>query len=430
MRRSISPSIIKTRERFFQTITPNPGSVVASPVLAAYDPEPDYFFPWYRDSAVVMDALRLAQDVVPEAPGLFADFLRFSLDLQRLDGRTCPPPRAEPAFAKFLRRDLDKAHGAAIGAETRVNPDGTLDISNWPRPQHDGPALRALAILNWDVPGDAAAALLTTDLRFVLGHARRPCFGVWEEERGLHYYVLLVSAAALARGAGWLESQGDTALAALCRDEADYLFAALEKWRLPDLGFIRAHILDQRRAEKEMDVSVILAANHAGIAPNEKLKTTLGKLDALFGALYPVNRGRSAPALGRYAGDTYYGGGAWYSATLAAAEFCYRGGEADRGDAYLQTVRAFTPASGDLSKQFDRTTARRLRPGIWLGVMPLFSRLRLRVARPADKCQHPKRQYREEGEEAKQRPPGTETNSLQRQARRNGGDQFQGQSQI
>lgn len=356
MRRSISPAIVKTRERFFQTITPKPGSVVASPVLAAYDPEPDYFFHWYRDSAVVMDALRLVRDVVPEAPGLFADFLRFSLDLQRLDGRLCPPPRAEPDFAKFLRRDLDQAHGAAIGAETRVNPDGTLDITDWPRPQHDGPALRALAILNWGVPGDDAAALLTSDLRFVLGHARLPCFGVWEEEKGLHYYVLLVSAAALARGARWLGCQGEPALAALCQDEADILFAALEEWWLEEPGFIRAHILGQRRAEKELDVSVILAANYAGIAPDEKLNATLTKLDVLFGALYPINRGRSAPALGRYGDDTYYGGGAWYAATLAAAEFCYRAGEVRRGDAYMQTVRAFTPESGDLSEQFDRAT--------------------------------------------------------------------------
>ena len=106
MRKSISPAITKTREHFFQTIVPKPGSVVASPVLAAYDPEPDYFFHWFRDSAVVMDALRLAPDVVPEGPGLFADFLRFSLNLQRLDGRDHSrfawPPRT-PRGKSFLR---------------------------------------------------------------------------------------------------------------------------------------------------------------------------------------------------------------------------------------------------------------------------------------------------------------------------------------
>jgi glucoamylase len=65
----------------------------------------------------------------------------------------------------------------------------------------------------------------------------------------------------------------------------------------------------------------------------------------------------------------YYSGGAYYFSTLAAAEFCFRaavtrhGSEKgidssyrDRGDAYLATVRAFTPPSGDMSEQFDQKT--------------------------------------------------------------------------
>ncbi|HEV7960570.1 MAG TPA: glycoside hydrolase family 15 protein, partial [Rhizomicrobium sp.] len=60
MLKSISPvGIVKERQHFGQIIVPKPGSVVASPVLAAYDPDPDYFFHWYRDSALVIDALRL-----------------------------------------------------------------------------------------------------------------------------------------------------------------------------------------------------------------------------------------------------------------------------------------------------------------------------------------------------------------------------------
>ena len=356
MRQSIAPRIAKIRPGFFQAITPVRGSVVASPVPASYDPEPDYFFHWFRDSAVVMDALRLAPDVVPDAPVLFTDFLRFSLDLQKLDGRHHAPLKAEPEFVKYLRRDMDQAHGAAIAAETRVNPDGTLDVSDWPRPQHDGPALRALTILNWGVPGADAARLLKSDLVFVLSHARLSCFGVWEEERGLHYYTQAVSAAALTRGAAWLAGRGESAAASLCGDVGEELFEALAGWWLPEEGYIRAHILDERRPEKELDVSVILAANHGGMAPNEHLKATLEKLDALFGALYPINRDRTAPALGRYAEDKYYGGGPWYAATLAAAEYCYRAGDVARGDAYLETVRAFTPDGGDLSEQFDRAT--------------------------------------------------------------------------
>jgi glucoamylase len=355
MRQAISPATVKNRPHFFQTIIPRPGAVVASPVLASYDPEPDYFFHWYRDSAVVMEALFLVQDEIPDAAHLFADFVRFSSGLATLDGRKAPPLRAQPDFVQFLRHNIADAYGAAIPGETRVNPDGTLDVSDWPRPQYDGPALRALVLLRWGVP-DHAAALLRDDLAFVLHHTSRPCFGPWEEEDGLHYYVLRVCAAALEKGAAWLAARGEQDFAVRCRAEAQTLLQGLEDWWLPDLGFIRAHILNTRRAEKELDVSVILAANHAGAAPDEKLKATLAKLDLLFSDLYPINQGRAAPALGRYGDDAYYGGGAWYAATLAAAEFCYRAGDAARGDAYLETVREFTPDSGDMSEQFDRNT--------------------------------------------------------------------------
>jgi glucoamylase len=72
--------------------------------------------------------------------------------------------------------------------------------------------------------------------------------------------------------------------------------------------------------------------------------------------------------MGRYEGDVYFSGGAYYFSTLGAAEFCFLAagaharGSAEReawiahGDAFLETVRAFTPASGDLSEQFDQRT--------------------------------------------------------------------------
>ena len=72
--------------------------------------------------------------------------------------------------------------------------------------------------------------------------------------------------------------------------------------------------------------------------------------------------------MGRYEGDVYYSGGAYYFSTLGAAEFCFLAAAAHapggderrkwiaRGDGFLETVRAFTPASGDLSEQFDQRT--------------------------------------------------------------------------
>src|SRR3546814_16110835 len=99
------------------------------------------------------------------------------------------------------------------------------------------------------------------------------------------------------------------------------------------------------------------------------MQATLTRLENLFDTDYAINRGRPegrGPALGRYHGDVYYSGGAYYFSTLGAAEFCYRAAQVGidahdwiaRGDAYLETVRAYTPASGELSAQFDQHDGR------------------------------------------------------------------------
>jgi glucoamylase len=389
---SVSPvGLVKQRPGFGQSVGAKPGSVVASPVLAAYDPDPDYFFHWYRDSAVVIDALRLLFEEGSAGAGALAqlaDFVRFSLSLQHLDGRALVAAsdwrgRVAPDFTKFLRSDADLAcvHGDAVAAETRVNPDGTLDISSWPRPQNDGPALRALTLLRWEPSARsdrelsaALAALLRADLAYTRKHWGEACFDLWEEEKGLHYYTLCVAAAALEGGAGWLQEHGEAREARAARSDCEAIRGRLDGYWLQDRGFYKSRVLESgQRSAKELDIAVILAALHgpSSAIPHSvhdpRMHATLARLEALFDAEYPINRERPsacAPAMGRYAGDKYYSGGAYYFSTLAAAEFCFRASvgpstENDlirRGDAFLETVRRFTPPSGDLSEQFDQST--------------------------------------------------------------------------
>lgn len=400
MLESISPvHIVKTRPGFGQIIRPEQGSVVASPVLADWDPEPDYFFHWYRDSALVMDALRLLVNTGsagPEARAHFRDFVGFSLSLQTLDGRTLAAEASRrnnctPEFAKFLRSDTELAsvHGDAVLAETRVNADGTLDIARWTRPQYDGAPLRALAALRWvrDVRFDTdlgtdfrtdPSELIRADLAFTAGRWREPSYDIWEEEEGLHYYTLCVSAAALEVGAHWLEGSGDWETAQSYRAEGQTIRRALDGFWLPEAGYFRSRILSSGgRSSKELDISVVLAAIHTtaeaageGIphtVRDPRMQATFTALEQLFDVAYPINHLRAeaaAPAMGRYAGDQYFSGGAYYFSTLGAAEFCFRAAvdSADsehwmeRGNAFLQTVRAFTPPSGEMSEQFDQRT--------------------------------------------------------------------------
>jgi glucoamylase len=389
MLRSISAvDLVKQRPGFGHEIRPVRGSILASPVLGSWDPDPDYFFHWFRDSAVVIEALLLLYEdgTVPAATALthFADFVRFSQALRKLDGRelvTRPEWRARVTrdFEKYVRDDTEcnTVFGEGIAADTRVNPDGTIDISKWCRPQHDGPPLRALAVLRWleraevDVATQAEAAdLVTADLAFTRERWRAPSFDIWEEDSGQHYYTLCVSAAALLSGADWFDQRGAELQAKACRMEAESIRQRLEEFWLPSAGFFRSRVLASGiPSTKELDIATLLAAIHTdlGLVHDPRMHSNLERLAAAFDEAYAINRGRPAgrgPAMGRYLGDAYFSGGAWYVSTLAAAEFCFRAALgrddasiwAERGDAWLATVRAFTPPGGELSEQFDQRT--------------------------------------------------------------------------
>jgi glucoamylase len=402
MLRSVSArSIVKERPGFGQTVRPVAGSIVASPVLASWDPDPDYFFHWFRDSAIVIDAVRLlheAGQLGDEALTHFADFVRFSLSLRALDGRKLvelPHWRSNvlPDFVQYLRgNDLLAVAGDAVYADVRVNPDGTLDISRWTRPQHDGAPLRALTVLRWlrtllqheaAVPAGTLAAatadaelLLRTDLALTAAHWREPSLDIWEEELGFHYFTLRVAAAALHEGAKWLRERNAAAEADALDAQARAVRERLDAFWVPEAGYYRSRDMPAGvTSTKLLDIAVILAAVHAGpddethSARDARMHATLAKLEQLFDRLYPINRERPrgrAPALGRYEGDVYFSGGAYYFSTLGAAELCFQAaavhtGETRtqwvaRGDAFLETVRAFTPPTGDLSEQFDQRT--------------------------------------------------------------------------
>lgn len=407
--------LVKPRPVFAQQVRAARGSVLASPVLASYDPDPDYFFHWFRDSAVVLDALRLLWRegrLGDEALAHLADFVAFNRGLGALDGRALLATSAARAAAtqagyrQYLRDDADLAavHGDAIAAETRVNPDGTLDITRWARPQHDGPPLRALALLGWATeagvskrlePATAAALAdqIEDDVGFALRHWQQPSYDIWEEERGLHYYTLRVSAAALEQAAPWLRVRGQPEFAIVCELACAQILQQLDGYWSGAAGHYRSRVLaDGTASSKELDIAVILAAVHSPPrvdgAPDEphgagdpRQHATLDRLEAFFAAEYAINRARppgQGVAMGRYPGDVYYSGGAYFFSTFGAAEFCYRAAQAvaarrpgearrwlARGDGFLACARAYTGADGALAEQFDRedghpTSARQL----------------------------------------------------------------------
>ncbi|MBL3567306.1 hypothetical protein JMM59_20200, partial [Rhodovulum sulfidophilum] len=89
----------------------------------------------------------------------------------------------------------------------------------------------------------------------------------------------------------------------------------------------------------------------------------MAALEVLFAGLYPLNRGRAAPALGRWAGDVFFGGNPWFPVTLGFAEAHYRiaaatgeAAEFDRAEALMAVVADLAPEGDDLPEQADRET--------------------------------------------------------------------------
>jgi glucoamylase len=419
MLRAVSATdLTKERPGFGQRVFPRLGSVLASPVPAAYDPDPDYFFHWFRDSAIVIEALRVAQAEGLDrqiAVGRLDEFVEYSRSLRKLDGRELLRDgrfreKVQPSFLQYVRPDAEIAavFGDVLLAEARINPDGTLDFTRWARPQNDGPGLEILALSRWrdadpELDKSLRAAMLELvagDLEFVSSRAREPSFDIWEEESGYHYYTQLVQVEALARGAEWFEEAGDAARARACRSAADVLVPSLDAFWSPEDGHYRSRMgVADGVPEKALDISVILGVLHAGRMKgahsvlDPRAQATLAALEDIFEAEYAINHRRPpdrGPAMGRYAKDAYYGGNPWYLATLAAADFYFKlaialqsgaglvatndnarfrrrlsaaaGGDSpaaaaiERGDSFMRTVQAYTPAAGDLSEQFDRMT--------------------------------------------------------------------------
>ncbi len=381
--------LVMDRSWFGQIVRPAPGSVLASPAARFGQGEPDYFFHWVRDSAAVMEAVRILAGAERPAGawiGRFNEFVRFSLDLRRIDGKRFLETsdfriRTEPYFQQFLRRDDDIAavEGARVAGDVRYNADGTLDFILWNRPQHDGPAHRALLAMRFEesglVPGEEAnaclAQLINNDLSYTAANAGQPCFDIWEEDNAQHYYTVLAQFAALEKGAARAERAGSAVLGADLRAKAAGLRDLLDSFWSPELGIYRSRLPGpEGDGPKALDFAVILGVLHAGLesgphsVEDERVERTMAKLEELFAADYAINRSRADGIMfGRYKGDSYVSGGAYYFSTFGAAEYYYRRARADpkrrealiaKGDAILSRVRDFIPSRGDLTEQFDQ----------------------------------------------------------------------------
>lgn len=396
--------VTKTREAFDQVITPVKGSVVASRQLSDWNPNPDYFFDWQRDGAIILGALNVLirnadnEEDSQRWRGHFDDIVDFNVRFLKQNGKTLFAHKdfSKVKLPQFLRdrAELCSLSGNILHAEPRRNPDGTPNILKWTGAQFDGIAKRAIECMEYKAFCQLQGykytkkldKLIALDLGFTSNYADAACVGPWEEDHEVdhHYYTGVVQLGAMTHGAVWADNYVSPRLAAKFDSAARFIERGLEKNQCGTFGVYKAlrsaKTNSYQKALEALDSNIILGINHARLeglkhsCEDRAAHRTLIYLEKMYRDFYPLNKNRpfnEAPALGRNRQDKFLGvpgGNPWFNTTLSAAEFLYNASANNhvenvsrqncfrRAEAYMKTVQKFTPESGVLTEQFDRVT--------------------------------------------------------------------------
>ncbi|KAI0926850.1 hypothetical protein AcV5_007534 [Taiwanofungus camphoratus] len=301
----------------------DPGIVIASPSTS----NPDYLYTWTRDSSLTFKALidQFTTGEDTSLRSLIDDFVTAEATLQQVtnpSGSVSTGGLGEPKFY--------------------INE--TAFEGSWGRPQRDGPALRATAIItyaNWLLANgntsfvtDTLWPVLQLDLDYVASNWNYSTYDLWEEINSSSFFTTAVQHRALREGATLANKIGETSVVSNYDSQADSLLCFLQSYWNPSDGYITANTGGGRSGK---DANTLLASIHtfdpaAGCDAitfqpcSDKALSNLKVYVDSFRSIYSINDGiasDAAVATGRYPEDSYMGGNPWYLCTFAVAEQLY-----------------------------------------------------------------------------------------------------------
>lgn len=345
-----------------------PGMVVASPSKS----DPDYYYDWVRDTALTYSALVDYYAIKKDAKilGMIKDWVGSETSRQ------------------------NKWSLTGLG-EPKYNIDGTSFNGPWGRPQNDGPALRALAMIKFArillannqtdyviknlyrgmLPADS---VIKKDLEYTAYHWDEASFDLWEEEKGMHFYTLISQYTALKEGAALASELSDEGAAQFYKEEAlkikNYITATFND----DVIGIKATVNKVggglHYKTSNIDVAVLLGLLHNYPYQDiykfgdARVKKYVEALTNSFKLAYTLNHNNktAAVAIGRYPEDRYDGygtngtGNPWFLATAGLGEYyCILQKSSKRNyseiiESQFQMVLYHSDRQGHLSEQFNR----------------------------------------------------------------------------
>jgi glucoamylase len=368
------------------------GTVLASPSKI----HPDYFYQWTRDSAITIGSLVRLSVSSPKRYGtILSSYVMLQKHLQRLSNPS-------GTFS-----DL-----SGLG-EPKFLADGSSFANDWGRPQHDGPALRALTTMAYlraynashpqlwkstQPPGRAgfftalyaptlpAESVIKADLEYIARYWMSPGFDLWEEVDGLHLFTAMVQRKALKEGAELAGIFDDDGAQKWYEKQEQVLTRLVKTFWNP---FEQRLVATLGSGRSGFDCGNLLGALHGGFeedgvelfgpASDEVLMGLLDLVDdqrARFRINHPFAETEEektvapkvwkAAAIGRYPEDKYDGdgitvGNPWFLCTAAAGEILYRAAAEVDGSSLQQNISTlrrkvittFNPSIDDSDGEYD-----------------------------------------------------------------------------
>lgn len=221
------------------------------------------------------------------------------------------------------------SNGAGLG-EPKFEVDGVAFQGAWGRPQRDGPALRATALIsyaqslistgNTEMVTSTIWPIISNDLAYVAQYWNQTTFDIWEEVQGSAFFTTAVQYRALTEGNALAQEIGKSCPG--CVSEAPQILCFLQ--RFWNGKYVSANI-NKENGRTGLDAATMLASIHVFDPATDCDDTifqpcsqkALANLKAVvdsFRNIYGVNSGiakNAAVAVGRYSEDVYQGGNPW-----------------------------------------------------------------------------------------------------------------------
>lgn len=302
-------------DTIYENILSN-GSIIASP-----SKKPDYNFHWIRDSAIVIKSL-------------IDTYYKNKAHSDNIN------EKCNTIFNNYINIELE--HIKYHPAEPKFHIDGKPFLGEWGRPQNDGPALRGIVCIKLleicPKRIEDLIKIINTDIIYTLDNIRNPCFDLWEEIYGFHFYTRLIQYKFL----NIINSKNKNNLVPYRK-----LLKSVPKDKLTiakknvmdhfsiDTDKIFSSYTTNGNILREFDSSILMAFSFLDYELPDidfkcgRISKYMNIMVLNFNNTFNINKKTNIPFLGRYFNDKYFDGNPWLISTIALFNYYHQCGILD-----------------------------------------------------------------------------------------------------